>query len=413
MKIDQSTYCGAAWFNVRHQRNGTFAPCCYIDFSLSDFEGAKDYHSVQDWMNSDYALYIKQNLTSGTKLKECKDCWNKEQSGIISGRQSSNALINLQKPFDQSWTSQYFKNKQDFQNDLIVSADIKTTNICNFSCAMCIPEDSSKIASIYHKNQDHPIVQGYTEQYQDRMAQVDLIYRDGHSYNTLREVLAKNPKNLRLLGGEPLLDKQLISILKDNKNKEKVHLTFITNGSVCLNTVVDELRDYKGVNFVISLESIGQVQDYIRRGSQWHQIETNILNYILKHSSKQLSINHTLQPLTFYHVSDLVQWASRHNISLNISKLTKPNYLSFDIMSTDLLDIFCNKILQSSISDGTGLTIDGKNNHKITSASLVSLVKKDHCYDPALVYKFKDFLNWYDPSSKWKQVLPEWLSYLT
>lgn len=410
MKLDKNTFCVAPWFQIRQNIDGTFKSCCAIRHDQSEFDGQKKFLSLQDWLASDYLKYLKQNLTSGNFLPECSACWNKENAGLKSVRNFLNDTITENRPLDQSWIQFYFKNKKDFEHDLLVSADIKTSNVCNFSCAMCIPNDSSKIHAVWKKSQNHPLVQEVISHHQNYFEEIDLIYRDGKSYQLLKEVLENKPKNLKLLGGEPLLDSVLLQILDDYNHKSFTNLIFITNGSVDLTKVCVRLKEFKSVNFVISLEGIGDVQDYIRKGSNWKYIESNIESYISIFGTENLSVTHTLQCLTLLHLPDLVEWTYKKNISLAVSMLVNPDYLSLNVIPPELFRSVSNVFKQQEF------TIQSSNQEEmietVTLSKLAKLFEKNYKHNSELVSKLKMFVDWYDPDQKWKHILPEWLPYL-
>ena len=409
MKVNHNTFCAAPWFQVRQDLNGTFRSCCLIDHNKTKFHGQTVYRNFEEYFNSPYVKYLRTQLTQGEQLPECYICWHREKNNLMSLRQSINNTVTNNQLFKKSWLSFYFKNKTDYENDLLISADVKTNILCNFSCAMCNPADSSKIYSLWIKDKAHPLVQEILQDNPFYFENINFIYKDNKTYNMLREILCKKPKHLKLLGGEPLLDEYLIKILQEYTDKKNTSLTFITNGSVSLIDTQKKLSGYKSVNFIVSLEGINKVQDYIRKGSNWSNIENNILSYIKQFASQNLFIHCTLQALNVYHLPELITWTSNNNIRLGINQLVSPDYFTLNCIPEDLMNSICNRIK----SNQTKLRrIDGEIITETTTDDLINLIKENYHFDHISFKKLKLFLDWYDPAKEWKKLLAEWNQYL-
>jgi molybdenum cofactor biosynthesis enzyme MoaA len=398
MKINDSTFCAAPWFQLRNSSLGNYRACCSITQEKSNFAGQIDYkwptHSTVEWMNSDYMHYLRQELTNGNRLPECDSCWQHEDHQIISQRQILNNTItyNQGDQLNQTWIKSYFNNKTDYAHDLLLIADIKLTNLCNFACAMCVPKDSTQIYSQWRKNKKHPWVIQQLQKNPEYLEQVKQVYINKHNHQLLQYAIQKQVRHIKILGGEPLLDQVAMNMLStiDLPQKARTSLIIITNGSVDLDATCQQLGDFQTIQFIISLEGIGDVQDYIRKGSSWTQIEKNIDNFLTKYSNSKnnLRIHHTVQALSLYHLHKLVSWCDLRNIQLSTEILINPEYMSVSVMPEQMrLECFQNLI--------------------DTRPALVESIQKiDHRAD--LKSQLQDFLTWYDPSNTWQNIFPEW-----
>ena len=146
-----NTFCSAPWFQTRIDWDGHYRPCCGLKENASDFEGRTRYSikdtTVDEWMSSEYSQYLRKNLSEGQQLKECDNCWQKEKHNIKSFRQIANNTMtkNQSNNLDNTWVKLFVDKNQDYHDYRIVSADVKLSNVCNFSCAMCGPHNSSKV----------------------------------------------------------------------------------------------------------------------------------------------------------------------------------------------------------------------------------------------------------------------------
>jgi hypothetical protein len=174
------------------------------------------------------------------------------------------------------------------------------------------------------------------------------------------------------------------------ENKARISLNFITNGSQNLVAAVERLQGYKQVSFSISLEGVGAIQDWARTGSDWTQLEQNIL--AAKQQGILVAVAHTLQASTVIKLPALVRWCQQHQLRLDCGVLTDPDYLAVNVLPIEtrqqILDQFdLSNELERSLHD--------------LIASL-----------PSTMNRYNDFLEyvaWYeqDLSTKLRDICPE------
>ena len=271
----EKTFCSAPWFQVRIDWDGKYRPCAEFNEANSQFTGITQYSindsTVDEWLSCEYSQYLRKELSQGKQLSECNQCWQKENNNITSTRQHINNTVtnNQGNNLDNTWVKLFVNRDKSYKNYKLISADVKLSNTCNFSCAMCSPSDSSKIHKQWKSDQTNKFVQEYTKKQPKYFENILLNYKTKRGYQHLKDILSHPISYLKVLGGEPLLDKELFNILKDQPldKKSKIRLHIVTNGSQNLVAAADALKDYKLVGFTVSLEGIGNIQDYTRPGS--------------------------------------------------------------------------------------------------------------------------------------------------
>ena len=339
--MNTNTFCAAPWFRIRIDWDGKFRSCCEIDATKSKFTGKKEYSlndsTVHEFMSSDYLNYLRKELTQGNQLPECSRCWKKEANSVRSLRQSHvDTVTNIQDAdLLKTWIPHFVKRAPDFDQYRITAADVKLSNVCNFSCVMCNPASSSKIFEIWNNNQDNKFVQLKLQKQPAYLQDIVTTHQNLRSYQHLSDILTQPIMQLQLLGGEPLLDKKMFSILVDQpeENKARISLNFITNGSQNLVAAVERLRGYKQVSFSISLEGVGDMQDWARTGSDWTEIEQNILE--AQQQGILVAVCHTIQASTAFKLPELVKWCQQHRLLLDCGVLTDPDYLAVNVLPVE------------------------------------------------------------------------------
>jgi hypothetical protein len=413
--INSNTFCAAPWFQLRNSNDGSFRCCCEIDHGASNYQGQTEYnlreHDIDHWYQSDYSQYLRQNLSQGVRLPECRRCWQKEDSGHHSLRNIvNNTVTKNASDLQQTWLAAYFKNKQDWQSDLLISADIKISNLCNFACAMCNPMDSSQIYAIWKKNTEHACVQSRLSTDPGYLDRARAIFVDNSNRHLLRDILRQRPKFLKILGGEPLLDqetRQILGALPADRAR-KTNLLFVTNGSQDLVKAKQQFSHFQSVSFVLSLEGIGWVQDYIRRGSNWDQISRNIENFVSVYGTDCIYVHHTLQALTVQTIKDLMQWCWQHGIPMGFGLLDTPDYMSLSSVPSHIL-----KRTALALQEYPVPVVPPCYSQEplIDLMGLISQLENQvFCNDHLLA--LRGFLDWYDPAHSWKENCTHWNEWL-
>jgi molybdenum cofactor biosynthesis enzyme MoaA len=330
--MDSKTFCGAPWFQIRNENQGELKPCCAIQKDLSDFKGQKSFNlsstSISQFMASGWMQYLRQSLLDGNHPTECQTCWNKEDRNVLSERQ----LINHRLKINKEWINSYFlRNSEDSWE--IISADWKYSNFCNLGCVMCNPTDSSVLYSQWYQHRTHPIIAEVTDR--DYWKKIKNIFLEEKQLIKLDEILSyPNLRFLKILGGEPLIHDGLIHRLQclDPDKKKKISLFFITNGTKNLLEIAERLSGFKHLGFSISLDGIGDTQEWIRSGSLWNEIEKNILG-VKKHHS--IYVHSVIQAVNLHNIWQIWNWCSDNDVPVDFFALQQPPHLGVGIMSPD------------------------------------------------------------------------------
>lgn len=389
---NDKTFCVAPWFQIRNQNDGGKKVCCVINSNSPD--------SVKkgplEFLNSKQNIDLKKELHSGKRPNACKSCWQDEDNGRISLRKKLNGVLTKNtSSISETWLASYFKHKNDFQSEDILMADIKIGNTCNFACVMCVPEDSSMIYNEWRKKPDVFFIKDKLKKYPEYLDKIKYTgYANKHYRNYVEDILAnKRLKYLKLLGGEPLLDRHLLNLLKSlpEQQKNNLSLYIVTNGSQDLLATKKYLGEFKSIMFTISLEGTSQIQDYARYGSDWNAVSTNILNFKKKCPS-DVTIHTTLQTTTILGFKDLAEWTRKNNLALSLGVCNQPDYLSFASLPDNVRDIvkksLCDAnldIIQNSIGDEVSWPIE----------KIVNILESTK-FNPELYKKFLDYIKWYE-----------------
>lgn len=355
---ESNTFCSIPFVHQEKQFNNRHHICCYNNRLQSDNQ---DQNSTESF-NSKKMFKIRHAMLDGEKPVECSFCYEQESLGLVSPRQretngwmaSESFAISLQENIDK------FLNNQTIHP---LSYDLRYSNTCTLKCRMCNPFSSSSINAENKK---------ISNLWQERFPYVENP-RINHEVN-----LDKNIKKIYLAGGEPLIEPYNLTLLKELAEiNPKVRLLINTS----LNHLSTEFREvldkFEDLLFVVSIDGVGKLNDYIRNGSNWETVVSN-LEMIKKHNvmfSTTTSIYNVLD------IPELVDYL----------KVNYPDYCHCIFLVNNEEELFVENLpmelrhdiitrLETTKQNAPNCTLDGLNN-------LITTLKINN-YNPERFAKF-------------------------
>jgi sulfatase maturation enzyme AslB (radical SAM superfamily) len=271
------------------------------------------------------------NITNNSPAIGCHPCYDIEHGkkgfDIISDR------IFYIREFKKTPLDTYQINNFDLQ-----TIDVRWTNLCNFACVYCNPEFSSKWANELNVKIETPAVTQLND-FQE------YIYKH-----------AKQLKHVYLAGGEPLLMKENLELLK--KLNPEVNLRINTNLSKVDTGVFDAVCSFKNVHWTVSIETIEKEFEYIRFGGKWSDFLDNLAT--IRKLDHKISFNMLWFLLNYDSVFGCVDYLKGlgfHNNSFIIGALLGPDYLNIRHLPENVLNSLKTK-LESKINKHPGYLLE-------------------------------------------------------
>lgn len=267
------------WFNnhVSLDSVGTVRPCCA-------WRATGDEPSVselKDYTTSNFYNNIKEQFDNDVWPAGCTDC-------------------ELEEAEDQS-SMRLEKKPRD--------AEVKFGNVCNLSCAMCSPTNSSLIDTEYsqmrHKGHTHPLI--------NRTApSIYKWFEDDEQLEQVAQFLSDR-QLIRFTGGEPTVNTYLQNFLDClSKYNTNIIIYITTNGNNWPSRLNEILERFARKKVSISLDGYGAVNEYIRYPSNWNKIQKNI-SKISQLNNTSISIGTTVGCYNVHLQEELAQWAVDNN----------------------------------------------------------------------------------------------------
>lgn len=357
-----SKSCVLARHGISVETNGNLRPCCQFHENPHDRSKSYTFREYPQWRIEMDKL--SNDLDNGIEDPRCHQCWHDENIGYDSLR----TTFNRRHGDDRSTTD-------------IWHVEFKLGNFCNLKCIMCSPWSSSSIQTefVQHKTEYKSVGISW-----DHVDYGEHKWWDSIAFNEFYTKMLPSVTWLHFTGGEPFMVPGLTDILHSVAEPEKVHLLFVTNMTIINDNILPLLNKFKSVNFAISLEGVGKHNNYVRYGSDFSAIETNLEK--LKNTIKKnlyVNVSHTFQHTSIYSLPALIDWCYKQKFNIHFSLLGGEDYMRINSVPPADMAQFRDQINQSTtISDEV--------------RSYVLNVIKDYKYDPELNVKFRQYTNMLD-----------------
>ena len=260
---DSRVFCMFPWMHLNVTPKGDIYPCCSNNYS-APFANTKDV-TLKEAFNSSSMKQLRLNMLADIPSKICEFCYKHEEIGPHSFRNYSKD--NFSKYFDELVPGTHPDGTVD--NFKMRYFDIRFSNICNFKCRTCGSEFSSQWAAenrIYDKSS--PIV----------------MHANGNKNDLLNEVLSHidHIDLAYFAGGEPLITEEHYIMLEEmiRRGKTNILLRYNTNASSIKyknHDILDLWKHFNKVELSCSIDHYGERAEYIRHGTDWGKVESNLL----------------------------------------------------------------------------------------------------------------------------------------
>ena len=333
MTIRSKTFCILPWVHLSTRPDGQMRVCCTANASgvartntessgtqigiLRDEEGRPNNLNVSDFVsswNSTYMKNVRLQMLNGEEPASCTKCYKEERAGHNSKRM---------------WETKYWSQRIDVQKLLtdtkedgsvppsVAYIDLRFGTKCQLACVMCSPHDSS--GWIKDWKAIHPTLKN--ESLRNIWQWENKGSTNGSSYNWHKN----NPvfweqfyeqvphmKQLYFAGGESLIIEEHYSILEECIKQgyaKDIEIRYNSNGIEWRDDLFKLWSHFKLVRFHYSVDSIGEMNYYIRYPSEWkrteevfHILDTQTTNNV------EVTVACAVNALNIYYIPDFLKW---------------------------------------------------------------------------------------------------------
>lgn len=316
---NSKTFCMYPWISLHINPVGQSFPCCISNPNI-DF-GTTENSSISELINHPRMKGLRLDMVNEIPNIACSICYNHESNNISSARLSVN------KEYEKNFDEVVVNTKEDGHLDDFKMRyfDVRFSNLCNFKCRTCGPGFSS---------------QWETELVKNNMLG-PILYKNDNP-QVLDEVLNHIPyiETAYFAGGEPLINENHYIILEEMllRNRNDIKLVYNSN----ISNLKFKDKDLLGlwnkfkhpIEMYASIDHYGEKAEYIRHGTDWGVIETNIVK-IKNLSNVNFSINTVFSVFNALSITDFYFYLySKGWLTNNLSlyPMTTPEALTSTVL---------------------------------------------------------------------------------
>ncbi len=253
-----NNFCKVPFSQLEITPNGEARVCCKIS-TLTRSPDGRYMNLLQDSFDdiwySQYMKDLREKFLRNERPPECYKCWNDEASGIQSLRLQSEMLhVEPDRP-------------------QVLALSLKLSNKCNCACRICSFWLSSLWVNELKKQNQYPIehhryIQLATETKLDKNGNFDLI-----------KDMTKNLERLFVYGGEPLMDNEVLEILKwcrDSGESKHIRLIINTNGTIMNPEILNLLQSFHDTSLYFSIDDVDRRYHYQRWPARWEKVSKTL-----------------------------------------------------------------------------------------------------------------------------------------
>ena len=360
--------------------------CCQEDHKLYN-EGSYNIAtmSLAEWFNSEPVRKFRLALLDNIKHSACRRCYAEEKFEGNSRRLKSNqkSVIFTRQAFRDSYLQSpgyahfdYSESNQGLTDTMPIDLHIDLGNYCNLACKMCDARASSTIAS-----QEVRWGKESSRQYLG----TDWT-KNEQVWNKFLDELIEIPKlqNIHFMGGETLLTPKLEQLVDRfvAANRFEVCFSFVTNGTVFNDNLMNKLTKFQRVGIEVSIETVDEHNAYQRQGTDTDLVLKNIDRYLsyCDNSGVTVALRPAPSALTVGYYPGLLRYALDRQLIVKSNFCFDPEFLHPVILPITVKRQYIasyNQLLREldTVVAGKDYNASDPNNYQIVVKEQAELIK--------------------------------------
>jgi sulfatase maturation enzyme AslB (radical SAM superfamily) len=305
--------CVLPFMHYSIKPNNQIKPCCRFMTFMDEYQEEFAPINVQtmsssEALNSEPMQRIREAMLRGESVPGCGKCYKEESAFSGSSMRTFN---------NEHWGVDDYTDGQTHLRFL----EVAFGNYCNLSCRTC----GSGLSTSWH----------------DDDVQLKPHYPDREQVNPILDVAFNwqesdfdSVEEIKFTGGEPMLHPNFIKFLDvilSSGNETHITLNIFTNASwIPKEKILDRLKKFKAVKIWLSIDGVGDTQDYVRNGSNWAKVSQSADIWCQAESDYPNTFAVILTPtINMYNVlnfTDTIEWwlelRQRYNLKIELPQKT-------------------------------------------------------------------------------------------
>ena len=321
------TFCPLPWNHLATHPHGICTLCCESNqeegqsqaFNNTNNKAFREFLTLQkvddfsEITNSDSFSKVRLQMLNGEKPTECSKCWEAESVGNKSKRYYESRRL----PMTLEQAKEITNDDGTLKDVNYEFVELRLGNHCNVQCRTCNPYSSSRW------------LKDWDTIYPERRALPEFTRKSSFNWpleEEFWEKLIDKCNELRLLyinGGEPfLIDKHFnfLQTLVDRGISKNVEIVYSTNCTIINHTYEDIWKEFKKVQFMLSIDDIGERKGYIRTYTAWSKV-LEFVDWMKDITSKNDNLDYnilqTVSTYNIFYIPEFYEYFDGEHISHN------------------------------------------------------------------------------------------------
>jgi organic radical activating enzyme len=319
--FENKSFCMYPWIHLHAFPTGEAYPCCNTE--MSEPVGNTRQQTIQEIWDGAPMQNVRAKMLAGKTVKGCTRCYEQEDSGFFSMRMSANKHFGHHIALTDNPTPPM----------KMIYWDIRFSNLCNLKCRSC--------GHIFSSNWYDDQVKLAGQKWKEQNTRINFAGRSEDDIWNQLEPQIDNLEQVYFAGGEPLIMEEHYRLLHEliKRGRTDVRLVYNTNFSQLTykkTNVLELWREFDSVSVGASLDGSGVRGEYIRKGTNWAQVERNREEMLRVCPRVDFYISPTLSIMNALHIPDFHRdWVNKGFIKpqdLMLNLLQDPIYYRIDVL---------------------------------------------------------------------------------
>ena len=330
--MESETFCMLPWSHLHAFPTGQAYPCCLGE--MKHPIGNLREQSLKEVWNGKPMRALRTNMLTEKKSEVCNRCYEQEDMGFFSMRNSSN------KRFGHHISRAHTTQSDGTVEEMTLSYwDIRFSNLCNLRCRSC----GHIFSSNWYDDQVKLIEMegGNIDSWKEHNHRIEHAGRTQMDVWEQLEPYLEHVEHIYFAGGEPLIMEEHYRILNAllGCGKKDVRLIYNTNFTELTfkkQNVLDLWNQFSNVCVGASLDAMGPLAEFMRKNSDWNQIELNRREMLRVCPQVDFYISPTLSIMNVWQLPDFHKdWVEKGLLKpqdLNVNILQDPAFFRIDVL---------------------------------------------------------------------------------
>jgi len=317
--------------NIKHE--GKVGACWRYPDRIGDYRS----QSLEEIWNSEKTRELRRAVLNGERPEGCRSCWDFEDSGVASTRQTCNETYSgkqYQMNFDEIVANVAEDYSMPYQPR---SIEIRFDNTCNLRCRHCSPTYSSQWENLAFK--DPAVKEFFVKWGAGRLEKkhISLPERSFEEFKSaipyLREVL--------IAGGEPLQQKRHWEMIEAmSEHAHNITLSYNSNLvalGIGFYNVLDHWPKFKKIILRVSIDGDDKTFGYFRTNGDINKIIANVQK-LHALTNIEMSLTTTISIYNISRLVDIVKFVNAAGGLFHTSIVQYPKAINPKVLPKDIKD---------------------------------------------------------------------------